>query len=336
MLPVLLTLTGDKPEKYGYSVSSMVQKVRAAAATKQAAPRPVSPLFKAAAAAIAKRQAQPRRLPFFKNIIEQVKARKAAIEATKTTAPETQPAAQPLPPPPFPSFPYAPQPQQYAPQAQYQPQEPAPEEETAQEPEPEEIAPEPEPEEIAPEPQQEPEEPAQEEEPEVFGFHYKDEIVFVDEKKKLIPKNQNLPAIVIQDQKIGNILKDIFTISPITPWEVRAAQFIYDKTGDGKLKSFWGAQGWNVSLIDKLFKLSNDSILPSADRKLYMKSNTGTTNAIVDAFLEYTKTPEATKDKPFSIFGMTPQTILTLAAVIVGGIVLIQLVPIIKPRRATA
>jgi len=67
-----------------------------------------------------------------------------------------------------------------------------------------------------------------------------------------------------------------------------------------------------------------------------MRANANTTDAIVSAFVDYMKTPDATKDKPFSIFGMTPQTILTLAAVIVGGIVLIQLVPIIKPRRATA
>jgi len=313
MLPVLLTLTGDKPEKCGYSVSSMVQKVRAAAATKQAAPRPVS--------------------PFFKNIIEQVKARKAAIEAAKTTAPEAQPAAQPLPPPPFPSFPYAPQPQQYAPQPQqYAPQaQYQPEEETAREPEPEEIAPELEPEEIAPEPQQEPEEPAQEEEPEVFGFHYKDEIVFVDEKKKLIPKNQNLPAIVIQDQKIG-----FLEFLTETPWQVKAAKTIFDKTGDSSLKSFFGAQGWNTGLVDKLNKLSSDILTTGADRALYMRANANTTDAIVSAFIDYMKTPDATKDKPFSIFGMTPQTILTLAAVIVGGIVLIQLVPIIKPRSATA
>ena len=68
---------------------------------------------------------------------------------------------------------------------------------------------------------------------------------------------------------------DLPTSLTTTPWQCLLAEKIYNDTGDGALKSFFGAQGWNTSLIDKMTGLSKVSLLPGADPVLYISANAG-------------------------------------------------------------
>lgn len=72
-----------------------------------------------------------------------------------------------------------------------------------------------------------------------------------------------------------------------TPWQVKLAKVMFDETGDTALKSFFGAQGWNTGLINKLNKLMTAPILSGANRHLYMRANAGVSDAVVDSFLAH-------------------------------------------------
>jgi len=71
-----------------------------------------------------------------------------------------------------------------------------------------------------------------------------------------------------------------------TPWQVHLAEKMYSETGDPKLKSFFGSQGWNTGIIDKLFALTKKEWLPGADIVLGMSANTGLTQETAKSFLK--------------------------------------------------
>jgi hypothetical protein len=73
----------------------------------------------------------------------------------------------------------------------------------------------------------------------------------------------------------NNILPSSLTV---TPWQCKIAKAIFDKTGDRKLKSWGGAQGWNVWIINKMLQAyaSNKNIAKEA----------GVSNAVAEAFIQ--------------------------------------------------
>ena len=81
----------------------------------------------------------------------------------------------------------------------------------------------------------------------------------------------------------GDVLPSSFTT---TPWQCRLAEEMFTETGDKALKSFFGAQGWNTSLIDDLNKFSKAELLPGADRITYMKANAKVSEEVVRSFLD--------------------------------------------------
>jgi hypothetical protein len=98
----------------------------------------------------------------------------------------------------------------------------------------------------------------------------------------------------------NNIIPTSLTV---TPWEVKLAKKIFADTGDTKLKSIAGAQGWNTVYIDRLNKLSKDKLLPGANRWIYMNSNGPATDEICQSFFNHINDPDI-KEKPFSITGI--------------------------------
>jgi len=83
-------------------------------------------------------------------------------------------------------------------------------------------------------------------------------------------------------QYMGVEFPAVFTT---TPWQAHLAEKIFSETGDSAVKSFFGPQGWNASLIDKMYKLSKDDLLPGADPVLYISTNAGVTLRVAKSFL---------------------------------------------------
>jgi hypothetical protein len=84
--------------------------------------------------------------------------------------------------------------------------------------------------------------------------------------------------------RFGDALPGFLTT---TPWQCKLAEAMFNDTGDTTLKSFFGAQGWNVSLIDDLHKFSKADLLPGADRVTYMKANVNVSEEVVNSFLNH-------------------------------------------------
>jgi hypothetical protein len=95
-----------------------------------------------------------------------------------------------------------------------------------------------------------------------------------------------------------------------TPWEVPLAKLVFQDTGDPALKSFFGAQGWNTSLIDNLNKFYNDTqtgvLLPGADPVLYMSANAGVSEAVVNSFLKNRTDPSVKNQSEILGLNLTP------------------------------
>jgi hypothetical protein len=109
------------------------------------------------------------------------------------------------------------------------------------------------------------------------------------------------------------------------PWQVQIAKKIFAETGDPALKSFWGTQGWNTGLMNKLRKLSADTLLPGADRVLYMSANSGASENVVVSFLSYEgEIAEMSKDDDHTL-----DTFLVMAQLGLAAFILYQLKPII-------
>lgn len=73
-----------------------------------------------------------------------------------------------------------------------------------------------------------------------------------------------------------------------TPWQVKLAQKIFEETGEPKMKNWWGwnsAQGWNVSLINRMVKHSKASLLSGAKMDIYLKANAGVSLEAAQSFI---------------------------------------------------
>jgi len=92
-----------------------------------------------------------------------------------------------------------------------------------------------------------------------------------------------------------DIVPDIFT----NPWQVVLARKIFKDTGDNRLKSFFGAQGWNTDLMDKLVKLSSDPLMHGANRWTYMNANAKVTDSICKSFFNHIKDPDVIDSPSF-------------------------------------
>lgn len=84
-----------------------------------------------------------------------------------------------------------------------------------------------------------------------------------------------------------------------TPWQVMLAKRMFAETADGKLKSFFGAQGWNVDLIDRLnavYLSPKYKTLSEYDKMGYLVKEGKITNEIAYSFLNHINDPDL-KDK---------------------------------------
>ena len=84
--------------------------------------------------------------------------------------------------------------------------------------------------------------------------------------------------------RLGDLLPSFLTT---TPWQVKLAQAIFNDTGDKKLKSFFGAQGWNTGLIDKMYTLSKKSLLSGASMDIYIKGNANVELPTAQSFMKH-------------------------------------------------
>ncbi|CAK0779567.1 hypothetical protein CCP2SC5_920004 [Azospirillaceae bacterium] len=92
-----------------------------------------------------------------------------------------------------------------------------------------------------------------------------------------------------------DIIPDLFT----NPWQVVLAKKIFRDTGDNRLKSISGAQGWDTDLIDKLVRLASDPLLPGANRWVYMNANANVTDTICRSFFNHVKDPDVIDSPSF-------------------------------------
>ena len=125
------------------------------------------------------------------------------------------------------------------------------------------------------------------------------------------------------------IMGDLPAILTTTPWQSRLAEKIYADTGDSAVKSFFGPQGWNASLIDKMNTLYKADILPGADRELYIKSNAGVSDAVAESFMKnislfegqsVKEGPAATVENVLEGIGSTAKTLPAILWLLAAGI----------------
>ena len=139
-------------------------------------------------------------------------------------------------------------------------------------------------------------------------------------------------------------------------WQEKIAKAMYSLLNDTdrkQLKSFWGAGGWNINLINALYNyyLTSGTVNASASD---ISEKSGIAEKIVQAFLSSVQSLAVAGTVDYKIYNpeqaqaaqnvksdlLTPapvkaiKTYGKLAAVIVGGIVAVQLLQSLKVTRS--
>lgn len=79
---------------------------------------------------------------------------------------------------------------------------------------------------------------------------------------------------------LRNLSRNIIPTSiTVTPWQCKLAQKIFTLTGDRKMKSMAGPQGWNTWIIDQMFKYYQQT--PTVD---FVKQKTRVSSEVANAF----------------------------------------------------
>jgi len=67
----------------------------------------------------------------------------------------------------------------------------------------------------------------------------------------------------------------------VTPWQCKLAEAIFKDTGDAKMKSFTGAQGWNTWIVNEMQKAYKKTSTPA-----YIVSKTKVSQKIANSFVK--------------------------------------------------
>jgi hypothetical protein len=118
------------------------------------------------------------------------------------------------------------------------------------------------------------------------------------------------------------------------PWQVQVAEKVFKDTGDEAVKNFFGTQGWDTWLMEKLKRLSDDPLMRDASRLVYMKAHSGLKENVILSFLKHIDEPDNTPDP-----GKKLDKFMTVAILGIAAYIIFQMKPVVSalfPKRKTA